>query len=139
VRSQAKKQFSAVIRANPISFAPFVAAGQFRRVFAAHIRAQAHHFQLGEGDFVHQPQILAHRELHVLQRGERGEKRALLEQHAPPLARAKRCKIAADWAWQLTMREFYSTKGIWVRHSESAVSSGMWARCADGYHQTKAI
>ena len=46
-----------------------------------------HHFELGERHFVHQPwrkvEIFAHRELHVLAHGERGEQRALLEQNAP--------------------------------------------------------
>jgi hypothetical protein len=32
----------------------------------------------------------------------------------PPLARAKRGKIAADWAWQLTMREFYPCQQVAV-------------------------
>ena len=45
------------------------------------------HFELGERHFVHQPlrqfEILAHRELHVLAHGERGEERALLKQNAP--------------------------------------------------------
>jgi hypothetical protein len=51
------------------------AAGKLGRIFAAYVRAQAHHFELGERDLVHQsrrePLILAHRELHVLQSDQR--------------------------------------------------------------------
>ena len=54
---------------------------------------EADHFQLGDRDLVHQAlrqvEIFAHRELHILAHRQRGEQRALLEQHAPaPLDRA---------------------------------------------------
>ena len=48
---------------------------------------QAHHLELGERHLaqqaLRQAEMLAHRELHVLKRGQRGEQRALLEQDAP--------------------------------------------------------
>ena len=48
---------------------------------------QADHRELGQGHSSQQPlrdiEVLAHRKLHVLQRRQRREQRALLEQHAP--------------------------------------------------------
>ena len=57
-----------------------------------HVGVEPDHFQLGDRHLVEQPrrqvEIFAHRELHVLAHGQRGEQRALLEQHAPaPLDR----------------------------------------------------
>ena len=78
------------------------AAGQLRGKLVAVGGRQPHHLELGERHLSHQRlrqvEILAHRELHVLQRRQRGEQRALLEQDAPapldgpPLGLARPCR-----------------------------------------------
>src|SRR3984957_9582315 len=70
------------------------AAGQLGGIFAAHIGVKPDHFQFGERNLLDQArrqvEIFADRKLNVLQRRERREQRALLEQHAPaPLDRAQ--------------------------------------------------
>ena len=67
---------------------------------------QADHGELEEGEIVHhrlrQLEMLAHRHLDVLQHGERGEQRAVLEQDAPaaldvePILRRQRLGVAAE-------------------------------------------
>jgi hypothetical protein len=63
------------------------AAGKLGGVLVAVFWREAHHLQLGGGDFVKQPcgqiKVFPHWKLHVLQCGERGEQRSLLEQDAP--------------------------------------------------------
>ena len=53
------------------------------------VRRQADHGELEKGEIVHhglrQVEMLAHRHLDVLQHGERGEQRTVLEEDAPPL------------------------------------------------------
>ena len=64
------------------------AAGKLGGELAAIRGLEAHHFELGGGNLIHQPfrqlEVFPHGKLHVLPRGERGEQRALLEQDAPP-------------------------------------------------------
>jgi len=63
------------------------AARKLGRKFHSVTRAQADHFELGIGQFVHQSlremKVLPHRELNVFPDRERGEQGTLLEQDAP--------------------------------------------------------
>ena len=82
------------------------AAGKLGGKLVGVARREADHLELGDGDLVHQPlgdvEMLAHRELHVLAHGQRGEQRALLEEHAPaaldraPLASLGRVQVDAE-------------------------------------------
>src|SRR5690606_5133035 len=62
------------------------AARKLGRKLGRVLPRKPYHLQLRQRDLVHQLlrkiEIFAHRELHVLQRGQRREQRALLEQHA---------------------------------------------------------
>src|SRR5262249_49359636 len=62
-------------------------ARKLRRVFAVHVRPEADHLQLVDGDFSHQAvrdiEIFEDRELDVLTDRERGEQRTLLKKDAP--------------------------------------------------------
>ena len=100
------------------------AAGQLGGIFAAHVGVEPDHFQLGERDLLDQArrqvEIFADRELHVLQHRERGEQRALLEQHAPaPLDRTP--LVVVDGA------------EIGAEHFDAAVALGQ--QPDDGAHQ----
>src|SRR6478736_1518383 len=82
------------------------AARQFRRVFGRGVWRQSDHGELEEGKVVHhclrQFEMLEHRHLDVLQHGQRGEQRAVLEQDAPAaldidaILRCQRLVVAAE-------------------------------------------